>query len=128
MTTEEKRAYLEKMHRDRGYSLEAHKIMVENDMEWVKAYEPFIQATYVGQRTLDRKTKELLQIVVETALRADLEQIRAHMRVALENGATPREIFEALEAVAMPMGMLAFYKGVTAWGAEVGAQPEKDKP
>lgn len=127
MTTEEQQAYLQNMHLDRGYSLEAHKIMVENDMEWVKAYEPFIKATYVGQRALDRKTKELLQIVVETALRADVEQIRAHIRVALENGATAREILEAMEAVAMPMGMLAFYKGVTAWGAEVDVVPQQDK-
>ena len=61
---------------------------------------------------LDRKTKELLQIVVEAALRADVDQIRAHVRVALREGATPREILESLEAVIMPMGGLAFRRGV----------------
>ena len=74
---------------------------------------------------LDRKTKELLQIVVEAALRADVDQIRAHVRVALREGATPREILEALEAVIMPMGGLAFRRGVQAWAAETGfAVPE----
>jgi 4-carboxymuconolactone decarboxylase len=123
VTTEEKRAYLDKILKDRGYILEMHGIMVEADLDWVKAYDPFIEATYTGQRTLDRKTKELLQIVVEAALRADVEHIQAHVRVALENGATPQEILEAMESVVMPMGMLAFRRGLQAWAAEVGTGP-----
>ena len=124
MTTEEKQAYIDKILKDRGYILEMHKILVEADLDWVKAYDPFIEATYTGQRTLDRKTKELLQIVVEAALRADVEHIQAHVRVALENGATPQEILEAMESVVMPMGMLAFRRGLQAWAAEVGATPQ----
>ena len=127
MTTEEKRAYLDKILKDRGYILEMHGIMVEADLDWVKAYDPFIEATYTGQRTLDRKTKELLQIVVEAALRADVEHIQAHVRVALENGATPQEILEAMESVVMPMGMLAFRRGLQAWAAEVGIWPAETK-
>ena len=73
-----------------------------------------------GQRLLDRKTKELLQIVVEAALRADVEQIQAHVRVALQEGATPQEILEALQAVIAPMGALAFRRGLQAWAAETG--------
>ena len=119
MTTEEKQAYLDKAYKDRGYVLEMHRIMVEADLDWVKAYDPFIEATYTGQRTLDRKTKELLQIAVEAALRADVDQIGAHVRVALDNGATPREILEALQCVVMPMGMLAFRRGLQALVAEV---------
>ncbi|MCE2465319.1 MAG: carboxymuconolactone decarboxylase family protein [Dehalococcoidia bacterium] len=120
MTTEEKRAYIEQIQRDRGYVLDLHKIMVEADLAWVKAYDPFVKATYTGQRTLDRKTKELLQVAVETALRADVEQIRAHIKVAVENGATLQEVLEALQAVVMPMGMLAYREGLKAWAAEAG--------
>ena len=122
MTTGEKKAYLDKMYRDRGYILEMHRIMVEADLDWVKAYDPFLQATYIGQRTLDRKTKELLQIVVEASLRADVKQIGFHVRSALDHGATPQEILEALQAVIMPMGMLAFRRGLQAWAAEVGIE------
>ena len=123
MTTEEKQTHLEKIRRSRGYVLEMHRIMVEADLEWVKAYDPFVEATYTGQRLLDRKTKELLQIAVEAALMADVEQIQPHVRVALDNGATPQEILEALQSVVMPMGMLAFRRGLQAWAAEVGTQP-----
>jgi 4-carboxymuconolactone decarboxylase len=120
MSEEEARAFLEEMHRKRGYTLEMHRIMASADLDWLKQYTAFLEATYTNQRLLDRKTKELLQIVVETALRADVEQIRSHIRVALKEGATPREILEALQAVIAPMGGLAFRRGVQAWAAETG--------
>ena len=123
MSTEEARAFLRETAQSRGYTLEMHRIMALADLEWARKYGDFIDATYTGQRTLDRKTKELLQIAVEAALRADVEQIQAHVRVALQEGATPQEILEALEAVIMPMGALAFRRGLQAWAAETGFQP-----
>ena len=124
MATEEARAFLQRTQQDRGYTLEMHRILAEADLEWAKKYNEFIEATYTGQRLLDSKTKELLQIVVEAALRADVEQIQAHVRVALREGATPREILEALQTVIAPMGALAFRRGVQAWAAETGFQTE----
>ncbi|HEU0022844.1 MAG TPA: carboxymuconolactone decarboxylase family protein [Dehalococcoidia bacterium] len=120
MSSDESQAFLEQSSRGRGYTLEMHRIMASADLEWARKYHAFIEATYTGQRTLDRKTKELLQIVVEAALRADVEQIQAHVRVALQEGATPREILEALQAVIAPMGALAFRRGLQAWAAGTG--------
>ena len=122
--TDEARAYLEESERTRGYTLEMHRIMAAADFEWLTKYNAFIEATYTGQRILDRKTKELLQVVVEAALRADVEQIQEHVRLALREGATPREVLEALEAVVAPMGALAFRRGLQAWAAETGINPE----
>jgi 4-carboxymuconolactone decarboxylase len=116
----------DEIRRRRGYELDFHRIMTAADPEWVQQYAAFVEATYTGPRLLDRKTKELLQIVVEAALRADLDQLRAHVRVALREGATPREILEALEAVIMPMGGLAFRRGVQAWAAETGFTPAEE--
>ncbi len=123
MSTEEARAFLAETAASRGYTLEMHRIMALADLEWAKKYGDFIEATYTGQRTLDRKTKELLQVAVEAALRADVEQIQAHIRVALREGATPQEVLEALQAVIMPMGALAFRRGLQAWAAETGFEP-----
>jgi len=123
MSTDDSRAFLEETSQSRGYTLEMHRIMATADLEWARKYNQFIEATYTGQRLLDRKTKELLQIVVEAALRADIEQIQAHVRVALQEGASPREILEALQAVIAPMGALAFRRGLQAWAAETGFEP-----
>jgi len=120
VSTDETRTFLDQAARNRGYTLEMHRIMAAADLEWARKYNDFIEATYTGQRTLDRKTKELLQIVVEAALRADVEHIQLHVKLALQEGATPREILEALQAVIAPMGALAFRRGVQAWAAETG--------
>ena len=126
MATEDARSFLQRTQQNRGYILEMHRIMATADLEWAKKYDEFIEASYTGQRLLDRKTKELLQIVVEAALRADVEQIQAHVRVALREGATPQEILEALQAVIAPMGALAFRRGVQAWAAETGFEATEE--
>ena len=123
VSTDEIKAYLRETHKKRGYSLDMHGIMATADREWAKKWADFIDATYTGQRLLDRKTKELLQIVVEAALRAEVGHIQAHVRVALKEGATPQEILEALQTVIAPMGALAFRRGVQAWAAETGFEP-----
>ena len=126
MSTQQGKDFLDKTAQNRGYTLEMHKIKAIADIEWAQKYNAFIEATYTGQRTLDRKTKELLQIVVEAALRADVEQIQAHVRVALQEGATPQEILESLQAVIAPMGALAFRRGLQAWAAETGFEIPED--
>ena len=57
MSTNETEAFLEAQSQHRGYTLEMHRIMAEVDLEWAKKYGDFIEATYTGQRTLDRKTQ-----------------------------------------------------------------------
>jgi 4-carboxymuconolactone decarboxylase len=125
MASDNKEEMLNQMAQSRGYTLEMHRIMAEVDMEWVSSYNQFINATYTGQRLLDRKTKELLQVAVEAALRADVDQIQAHIRVAIREGATPMEVLEAMQCVIMPMGALAYRRGLQAWSAETGIGLEK---
>jgi len=125
MASESKEEMLKRVSEDRGYSLEMHRIMAEVDIDWVTSYNQFIDATYTGQRLLDRKTKELLQVAVETALRADIDQIQAHIRVAIKEGASPMEVLEAMQCVIKPMGALAYRRGLQAWSAETGIGLEK---
>ena len=125
MVSDNKEEMLQQVAQSRGYTLEMHRIMAEVDMEWVSSYNQFINATYTGQRLLDRKTKELLQVAVEAALKADVDQIRAHIRVAIQEGATPMEVLEAMQCVIMPMGALAYRRGLQAWSAETGIGLEK---
>ena len=60
MSTDEAKDFLQRTQQNRGYTLEMHRIMAEADLEWAEKYHQFIEATYTGQRLLDRKTKELL--------------------------------------------------------------------
>ena len=122
MTTPEKREILERIQRESGLLLGFHKMMVEADPDWLEAWHTFIQASYTGQRTLDRKTLELIQICVNAAVRADPGAIRFHIKLALEEGATPTEIMEAAQSVIMLTGSNAFHEFREAWAAEVGLE------
>jgi len=111
----EKRNFVDKMYRERGYILDFHKVMAAEDFEFLKAYNQFLEASYTKQRILDARTKELLYIVALTALKATAEHIKAHVKLALEYGATKQEILEALETCLPAMGVPAFMGGFEAW-------------
>ena len=55
-TQEEKQAYMDAMARERGYVLDYHKVAVQQDFEFIKAANEIVDAAYLKQRRLDRKT------------------------------------------------------------------------
>ena len=115
--------YLDEMVRQRGYVLEYHKLLVGADPEVAKAANELGEATYLNQRRLDRKVKELLSIVSLGALRAPRAHIQGHIQVALRLGVEPEEILEALELLLPECGVVAFQEALAAWAEAVGAEP-----
>lgn len=120
--SEEAQRYIDDMVAKRGYVLNYHKIMAKQDFDVLTAANDLVSATYLDQRTLDRKTKELIFICSLTVLRAPKSHIQGHIRVALELGLTPREVLEAIEIALPEAGVVAFQEGVTAWAEVVGAE------
>jgi 4-carboxymuconolactone decarboxylase len=115
----EKQAYLDDMVRRRGYVLDYHKAMVAWDLELMRAADGLVDAAYLNERTLDRRTKELIFIVSLTVMRASRDHIQSHIRVAKQLGCSDREILEAIE-IAFPMaGAVAFQWGFDAWREEL---------
>jgi 4-carboxymuconolactone decarboxylase len=111
----EKQEYIDEMVRRRGYVLDYHKVMVNQDLPVLKAADALVSAAYLDQRLLDRKTKELIFIVSLTVMRAEKPHITSHIRAALKAGATPEEILEAIEISLPEAGVVAFQWGVDAW-------------
>ena len=126
MTEDEKQAFVDKMYRDRGYILDFHKVMVAEDFEYLKAYNQLIEVGYTKQRTLDAKTKEIAYTVILTALKASVDHIKAHIKLALDYGATKQEILEALEICVPAAGVPAFMIGFEAWKQVVS--PDRVEP
>ncbi|UTX54647.1 carboxymuconolactone decarboxylase family protein [Leucobacter aridicollis] len=109
------------MARKRGYVLDYHKVMAKHDFEVLQAANGLVSAAYLDQRSLDRKTKELIFIVSLTVMRAAKGHIQSHIRVALDLGVTPQEILEAIEISLPEAGIVAFQAGFDAWREVVGA-------
>jgi 4-carboxymuconolactone decarboxylase len=118
---DEKQAYIDDMARTRGYVLDYHKVMAAQDYEVLQAANGLVHAAYLKERTLDRRTKELLFILSLTVMRASKGHIISHIRVALDLGVTPQEILEAIEIALPEAGIVAFQVGFDAWREVVGA-------
>ena len=115
MVETEKQAFVDKMYRDRGYILDFHKVMAAEDFDFLKVYNQLIQAAYTKQRTLDAKTKEILYTVILTAVKANVDHIKSHIKLALDYGATKTEVLEALEICIPAASVPAFMIGFEAW-------------
>ena len=111
----EQKKMLEEIKKKRGFVLDFHKILIEEDLEFLKRYEELISTAYARQRNLSKKVKELVFIAALTALQADKSHIGAHMKVAIENGANKQEILEVLECIFPPCGVLRFMNGLDAF-------------
>jgi 4-carboxymuconolactone decarboxylase len=121
MTSSQAQRYLDDMVAKRGYVLDYHKVMAANDFPVLQAADNLVDAAYLAQRRLDRRTKELLFVLSLTVLRADKAHIRSHIRVALGLGVEPQEILEAIEIALPEAGVVAFQHGFDAWREAVGA-------
>jgi 4-carboxymuconolactone decarboxylase len=114
--------YIDEMARKRGYVLDYHKKMAKADFTVLQAANDMVFAAYLNERTLDRKTKELIFVVSLTVMRAAKGHIQSHIRVALDLGVTPTEILEAIEIALPEAGIVAFQAGFDAWQEVVGAE------
>ncbi len=121
-TRGEKQAYIDEMAQKRGYVLDYHKVMTEHDFEVLQAANGLVNAAYLEQRRLDRKTKELIFIVSLTVMRASKGHIQSHIRVALDLGLSKEEILEAIEITLPEAGVVVFQEGFEAWREVTGAE------
>jgi 4-carboxymuconolactone decarboxylase len=82
-----------------------------------------MEAALVGtQRSLEKKTVELLLIVILTTLRGSQKSISNHVRRAIAAGSSPMEVLQALECIIAPSGLPIFEHGLIAWADAVGAE------
>jgi 4-carboxymuconolactone decarboxylase len=116
-------AYVDDMATKRGYVLDYHKVMAAADLPVLEAANNLVNAAYLRQRRLDRRTKELLFILSLTVMRAPMAQLRSHIQVALDLGLAPQEILEAIEIALPEAGVVAFQWGLEAWQDVVGIEP-----
>lgn len=123
--------YVDEMARRRGYVLSYHKKLAEADFEVLRAANGMVEAAYLRERSLDRRTKELIFIATLIVIRATRKHIQSHIRVALDLGVTPIEVLEAIEITLPEAGVVAFQEGFEAWCDVVavsGLEPRVELP
>ena len=118
----DQQAFINDMVKRRGYVLDYHKVLTRQDFPVMQAADNLIHATYLKERRLDRKTKELIFVTSLTVMRAEKAHIQSHIRVALKLGLSAEEILEAIEIALPEAGVVAFQWGFDAWREVVNAQ------
>jgi AhpD family alkylhydroperoxidase len=108
-----------------------------SEMDWAAQLDPAYAAARAEVRRLSVgedgmlsvKVKELIVLGV-LASRGLQYGVAAHMRRAIEYGATKEELFEAIKAAAVPGGGVAYSVGVRALQAleQEGTFPEPSPP
>lgn len=113
--------YIDKIARGRGFVLDFHKVMAKQDFDVLVATDEMVRATVLNQRELDMATKELLFIVTLVAVRGDADDLRTHVRMALDMGCSAQQILEALEILIPLAGVSMFKEGFEIWREVTGA-------
>jgi AhpD family alkylhydroperoxidase len=102
-------------------SEDIHNLYGYSEMDWAAQLDPAyaiaraeVRRLSVGEDgTLSVKVKELIVLGI-LASRGLQYGVEAHMRRALDYGATREELFEAIKAAAVPGGGVAYSVGVRA--------------
>ena len=116
MTTRKERE-LERVTRLRGFRYGLHDFLAELDLNALKAVNDHVEATYLKEGLLDRKTKELLIIAACVAQGDLVSHVQIHMHAAHKAGATTEEIMEVLDLIGGWIGSVNKAKGLEAWRA-----------
>ena len=115
--TIDKEEELERVTRLRGFRYGLHDFLAELDVNALKEVNDLVEATYVNESLLDRKTKELLIMVACVGIGDLVSHLQIHMHAANKAGATPEEIMEVLNLVGGWTGSVHKTKGLEAWRA-----------
>ena len=87
--------------------------LAREDPEFMKARAPLSTLSFGEGKELSIKHKEMVIIGI-LAFRGREDGVVAHMRRAVEHGATKRELLEAIQAAAVPGGGPTLSTGVQA--------------
>jgi alkylhydroperoxidase/carboxymuconolactone decarboxylase family protein YurZ len=105
--------YLKKLRKERGYLLESHEFLASNDPGFLRNYNSLFEYLMTEDRHTSIKVKELIVI----ALLSSKGQYRAaelHVKRALDHGATPMEVLEAMEVALLYSGAPSLIYGAEA--------------
>ena len=109
---------LERVTKLRGFRYGVHDFVAHADgAEALKKWNDHMEANYLKESPIDRKTKELVIIAACVAQKDWVSHIQLHMHAAHKAGATPEEIRAILDLVGIWVGDIARLRGLEAWRA-----------
>src|SRR5713226_8931998 len=116
-------ALIAKMKAARGYMYPEWEFAARQDPEFVEAYNRLYELSLGEGQHVSAKVREFVAIALLCFRGGERAGLVAHMRRAIQFGATPAELFEVLEACVVPGGAPTFHRGLGALMEVVGPAP-----
>jgi len=106
--------------RKRGFSLNYHKLLAENDPEMLKKWDNLYTAGAFQKRFLSNRELELIGITINTVLKWRTG-LQIHLKRAIDLGVKEKEIMQVFSRVAMTTGIPCMI-----FGADVYAEMKEN--
>lgn len=108
---------LERLRKERGYTLPVHEAMDRVAPDLLRRYLDLSGYLLFDDKPhdLDLKTRYLVLVGITTAVRGDVEGVEWSGKRAMECGATEAEVEEAMSLAMLPAGVPAFEAAARAW-------------
>lgn len=87
---------IDKMEKERGFAMPWRNLLAARDPEFMELYHQTAMHVFHETSALPRKMKEIIALCLD-AFTSHEPGFRAHVRNAIQAGATEQEILEALE-------------------------------
>lgn len=88
---------LERIRASRGYVLPMHELLAKYHPEYLETYDAWFTSVMREDSPLSRKVREFVMIAVCLSINSPENVVIAHMRRAMEHGATPEELLAVVE-------------------------------
>ena len=116
-------ALIARMKEARGYIYPEWELAARRDPDFVETYNRIYEQGLGEGRHVSAKVREFVAIALLCFRGGERAGLVAHMRRAIQFGATPAELFEVLEACVVPGGAPTFHRGLGALMEVAGPAP-----
>ncbi len=110
---------INRIREKRGYIYPGHEFLARTDPDFLESYNGLYENCLGKSSLLSIKVKEFIAITLLAQEGYDAA-VESHMKRAMQNGATPEEIVEALEAATLPGGAPILMRGLDILGKIIG--------
>lgn len=104
----------------RGFSLNYHKLLADNDPEMLKKWDDLYTAGAYQKRFLSGRELELIGITINTVLKWNTG-LQVHLKRAVDLGVSEQEIMQTFSRIAMTAGIPCMI-----FGGDVYAEMKKN--
>lgn len=106
---------------------EWRKVIAEIDPKAADIITQYVVHSVATEGEIPRKYKELILMACSAVIRYG-SSVRTHGSEAMYQGATDKEVIEALSLASLTGGFTAFIEGIEALGDQLTVEQPDDKP